>query len=165
MKNKRPTLRSIKDEVFSRGYFKRAHQRAGRRQSIWNLVLILGVFGSCFLFWRGLMSGMWYVHTLFYPNQAGRFSEFWEGHTHASFFPGFLLVIPLFFPPIPLGMLFTNFIMWCIPPARRAFDREAKGVKWASFIEAQSGLGWIALIIVPVCIVLSFVGALTLTHL
>jgi hypothetical protein len=149
-----------------KGYFERARQRAKRRRSPWNLVLIPLGLGSMAFICYGLFQFMWRVHTWFHPNHVGRFRGFWaEGIGFPAFVSSFVLFIPLVFAAIPLGMIFTNAVAWCIPPARRAFDREAEGIKWASSHEAMSGLIKIAFILVPICLLLSFIGAVTLRDL
>ena len=143
--------------------------RAGahkRRKSPWNLVLIpLGAgFIGCSTY--VLFRIMWEVHTAIYPSHAGRLAEFWgKNISLASFASSFLLLIPLFFASIPIGMILANAIAWLIPAARRTFDREAEGVAGASFAEAVSALLKAALVLVPVCLLLSGIGAATLENL
>ena len=166
MEKEQPNLRNISKEVFSEGYFERARQRTKRRKSPWNLVLIPLGFGSMAFICYTLFQLMWRVHTWLHPDHVGRFREFWaEGIGFPAFISSFLLVMPLLFAAIPLGMIFANAVAWCIPPARRAFAREANGVKWASFPEAMRGLTKLALVMAPICLALSFIGALTLVNL
>ena len=160
------TLRDISKEAFSKGYIARARQRAQRRKSAWNLILIPlgfgGIAGTTYVLFRI----MWQVHVAIYPAHAGRLSEFWgQDISFGSFFSSFLLLIPLFFAAIPVGLILTNMIAWLIPPARRTFAREAEGVVGASFADATSELAKIALIIVPICLAISSVGAATLRDL
>lgn len=160
------TFRALAKEVFSEGYFKRAQLRARRRRSPWNLILIPlvlgGVAGTSYVLFRT----MWYVHTAIYPTHAGRLAEFWgKNISFGSFVSSFLLSVPLFFAALPLGMIVANLVAWLIPPARRTFAREAEGVVGASFAEATSDLWKLASILVPVCLVLSCIGAATLRDL
>ena len=166
MNNEPPNLRNIAKEISSEGYFERARQRAKRRKSPWNLVLLpLGLCSMAFICYA-LFQVMWHVHTLFYPEHSGRLREFWvRGISGRAFVSSFMLLMPLLIAAIPLGMIFANAVAWCIPPARRAFAQEANGVKWASFPEAMGGLTKIAFVIVPICIALSFIGAFTLVNL
>lgn len=53
-----------------------------------------------------------------------------------------------------------NILIWCILPARRALDLEAKGVWHASFKESMRDLALFALVITPIPLILSFIGAL-----
>jgi hypothetical protein len=159
-------LRDMAREVVSPGYIGRARQRAQRRKSPWNLVLIpLGaglIAGTAYVLFRI----MWVVHTAIYPSHAGRLAEFWgKNISLASFASSFLLVVPLFFAAIPIGMILANAIARLIPAARRIFDREAEGIAGASFAEAILALGKVALVLVPVCLVLSGIGAATLRNL
>jgi hypothetical protein len=57
-------------------------------------------------------------------------------------------------------MLAGNGLAWCIPPARRIFEREAAGHWHTSFAEAQRDLGVLALFVSPVAFVLACVGVI-----
>ena len=121
-----------------------------------------GIAGSAYV----LFQIMWWIHITLYPGHAGRFNEFWqEGVSFQSFVSSFLMLIPLLFAALLIGLMFANCVAWCVVPARRAFDREAKGLKWASFRESMGGLWVIARILVPGCLLLSFIGAATLRSL
>lgn len=109
---------------------------------------------------------MWRVHTAIYPAHTGRLHELWgSGISVGSFVSSVLLVVPLFFAALPIGMILANLAAWLIPPARRAFTREAEGVEGASFRQATCELGKLALILVPICLLLSGIGAATLGSL
>lgn len=166
MKKEFAILRSIKREVSATGYFRRAQQRAARRKSPWNLILIPLFLGGAGLISYALFQIMWYIHVIIYPAHIGKLGEFWgKGIGASSFISSFLLVMPLLFASIPISMLLTNAILWLVAPARRAFDREARGIKWASFRESIAGLWAITLIIVPILLSLSLLGAATLKNL
>jgi hypothetical protein len=128
MKNTPRTLRAMAREIFSSGYIGRARLRAQRRKSAWNLVLVpLGagsVAGTMYL----LFQVMWRLHTAIYPAHTGKLGEFWgTGIGSGAFISSFLLVAPLFFAALPIGMILANLLAWTIPPVRRAFMREAEG--------------------------------------
>jgi len=166
MKENNPDLRNISGEIQTKGYYERARQRAQRRRSPWNLLLIPLVIGSTGLTTYSLFRAMWQVHTMIYPDHAGRLGEFWgKGIGFRTFVSSFLLAMPLLFAALPLGMIVANGLAWCIGPARRAFNREAEGVKWASFRQSVSGLAIVAAVVVPLCLLLSFIGAVTLQNL
>lgn len=162
----RERRKSLRNELLTPGYIARAHERAQRRKSAWNIILIPLVLCGWGSITYGLFRVMWHVHTLLYPAHAGRLPEFWGRNISGpSFISSFMLLIPLLFAAIPLGMMAANFVAWWIPPARRAFEREAQGVEWASFPEAMSSLCRFSLVLVPLGLLLSFVGAATLKNL
>jgi len=166
MKNAPRTLHGLVKEVFSDGYFKRARQRAQRRKSPWNFVLIPLVIGGVSATLYVLFQLMWHVHIAIYPAHAGRLGEFWgKGIGFTSFLSSFLLAMPLFFAALPIGMILANLVAWLISPARRVFAREAEGVEGASFGQAMFELGKVALVVVPICLLLSAIGAATLRDL
>lgn len=166
MDDETPRLRDVTNELRTPGYLKRTQERAQRRRSPWNLLLIpfftLGGGGSAYL----LFQAMWRIHLLFYPEHAGRVTEFWRsGLSFRSFVSSFLLLMPLLFASVPIGLILANALAWCVSPARRAFEREAEGVKWASFRQSMHGLWLMARLVVPACFLLSFIGAATLKNL
>jgi hypothetical protein len=161
-----PQDESFQREIRTPGYFERARQRAQRRKSPWNVLLVPLVFCGVAAVAYTLFRAMWRIHTLFFPAHAGRLSEFWQkGISCSAFVSSFILLMPLLVASVPLGMILANAVAWCIRPARRAFNREAQGVKWAAFPEAMGLLWPLSLIVVPICLVLSFVGAATLKNL
>lgn len=166
MPEKQGSNDSLFKEVFKKGYFTRARIRARRRKSPWNLILIpLSMFGIGMVSYY-LFRFMWWIHILVYPEHKGHFSEFWQsGISLPSFISSFLLMMPVLFAAFPLGFMIANCLAWCIPPARKTSDQEAKGYKFASFEESMRGLYKISLIWVPVCLILSLIGALTLRNL
>ncbi|MGO8688056.1 MAG: hypothetical protein ACLQLG_00330 [Thermoguttaceae bacterium] len=162
-----PTLRNMAKEVLSPGYYGRARQRAQRRVSLWNSFLLTVMFGAFLPIFGALFWVMWHIHTAIYPSHAGKFGDFLNGDTTGvlAIVSSFLLFLPLGFAALPLSMILANVAGWCIPPARRAFEREAQGVKGATFRDAMSGIWKISLIMVSICLLLSFIGAATLTSL
>ena len=158
--------KEVLKEVFSKGYFKRISVRAKRRKSPWNLLLLPLILGWLFVITCSLLGLMWWVHTLAFPEHAGRFLELWAAHSSSSStVPGLLFFAPLLFVAIPLSMMATNLCVWQIPAARQAFEQEARGHKFTTFKEAMAGLWLFTKILAPICLVLSLIGALTLDQL
>jgi hypothetical protein len=157
---RRPRLAEIASEVTAKGYFGRAQQRAARRKSPWN-VLDLPVGLSCMAAagWL-LLHAVWAARNVIIPRHVMPFSAVFHSQrypvAHIVFFIGTL------FACIPIGMLVSNIIVWCIPPYRRATEPEAKGVWHASFSDAQKDLSLLALCIGCPAIVASFVAALVM---
>jgi len=157
-KAKAPKIHDFAKEVFTKGYISRAQERAKRRKSPWNLILIpLSLFFMAF-FGYILFQLSWWVHTLFYPQHTGEMREVFRKGMDLS---GLLLLFPNFIASVPFGLMAANLVAWCIPPARRTFEREAQGVKWASFAHAMQGLFKFGLWLLAICLVLSLIGAAT----
>src|SRR5438128_1987206 len=155
---------ALLSETFSRGYLERARTRATRRKSPWNLLLLpLGFLGVAIAWWASLRL-LWAVRDLILPTHAVSFSVMFnqEFHQEDRGFIPLLFFIPPFFAAVPVGLLLCNAIAWCIPPARRAFAREAEGVWHASFADAQRDLATVALYISVPTLVIALVGALLL---
>lgn len=147
-------------------YIQEAQARAKRRKSPWNLILIpLVIAGGVFVYIVQFKM-LWFINISLYPNHSGRLSEFWrEGLSSGAFISSFLLAMPILLSSLVLGMIIANLSAWCIIPARRAFDKEAQGVKGTSFKEAMRGLDKIAIYLVPICFILGLIGAATLKSL
>ena len=147
-------------------YIQEARGRAKRRKSPWNLILIpFAIIGGFFVYIVQFRI-LWFIHIIMYPNHSGRLSEFWrEGLSFNAFISSFLLAMPIFFSSLVLGLLIANFLAWRIPPARKAFDKEAQGIKGTSFSEVMKGLGKAAIYLVSICFVLGLIGAATLKSL
>jgi hypothetical protein len=154
-------LEAILPEVVAR-----ARSRARLRKSPWNVLLFFLIFVGFPSITYALFRGMWFVHTVFYPEHADHLAQFWgSGIGFFSFVSSFLLLMPLLFASIPMSMVVANCIAWYIPGARAVFEIEGKADPALSFSEAMSGLWWITQLLVPICLALSFLGALTLVHL
>jgi hypothetical protein len=166
MKKPQLTLCDIVNEVFSEGYSERAQERARARRSPWHLILIPLFFGIAAAITYVLFQIMWRIHVAIYPEHVDRLTEFWgKGISFSAFVSSFLLVVPLFLAALPISMMIANAVIWLIPPARRALNKKAEGVKWASFAEAMRGLWIVSGVVVPSCLLLSFIGAATLASL
>ena len=101
--------------------------RARRFQTRWKYLTHLLWFSAWLPMWYGCFRLMWEVHLRFHPEHAGRLSEYWgEGISLWAFVPSFLLLMPLAAPSLLVAALVANAVIWCIPPARRAFRREAE---------------------------------------
>ena len=131
-------------------YYKDARERVKRRKSPWNWILlplaIIGIGITGFLMLKGLLV----IQRHLIPADV-----ILSGRTPAG---SFLMFVPIFFPSFTIGFMFANFIAWCIPPARRAMDSEAKGVKGASFKEAMKLLSIVSIIILMIVGPLSLLG-------
>ena len=147
-------------------YIQEAQERAKRRKSLWNLILIpFVIIGGVFVYIIQFKI-LWLIHVIIYPNHSGHLSEFWRGGLPFSvFISSFLLAMPILISSIVLSMIIANLLAWCIIPARRTFDKEAQGIKGVSFCEAMGALGKIAAYLVPICFVLGLIGAATLKSL
>jgi len=143
-----------------------ARQRASRRESPANFLLVILFLCAWPSFVYSLFRLMWYIHTRIYPHHINRLGEFWgRGISNTAFIPSFLMLMPLLVAAVPLSMLVTNLLCWLLPSVRRILDAEARNMPGTSFAESMADV-WIATVyIVPICLILSLLGAVTLRHL
>ncbi len=120
-------------------WYARGRQRAQRRRSPWNLILIPVCLAGWLGAWYGLFRIVWAFHVALYPQHS--LHDFGgKGVSFSSFVPSFLMVFALMPGAICLGLALTNCAAWLIAPARHTFDAEAVGYHGASFREATSTL-------------------------
>lgn len=156
MDDDKPTLGSIAKEFATPGYVERARARKRAAKTGWDLIFLPIGFA--------LIGGLWYVftntalalHDLIHP---GNPIVFVDGEPPITFAVGLMMMMPAF-AAVPLGFMASNVLQWLIPPARRAGEKKAKGVKGASFREAQRGLFKLAQLLVPLGLGAALLGAL-----
>src|SRR5690348_17337940 len=161
MGQEEPTLKNIGKEVFASGYLERARSRKRTSKTIWDFIFMPIGFGAVGAFWYAFVKLFLWFHLLVYPGDATRLDA--TANTPMAIATGLMFIAPVF-SAIPLGFLTSNVLMWLIPPARRASEKNAEGVKWASFHEAQVVLLKIALVLVPLGVVSGIVGALIIVR-
>jgi hypothetical protein len=133
-------------------YFQEARRKAKRRKSPWNFILIplviFGVAATAFLLAAGLLA----IQRASIPEGA-----ILSSYTRAG---SILMFVPILFPSLAIGMMIANLIAWCIPPARRTFEKEARGIKGASFRKTMRTLTIASAILLAVITPLSLLGAM-----
>ena len=159
MENEEPTLRNIAEELFSTGYWARARARKRASKTVWDLVFVPVGFGAIGLFWFALSKFFLWLHFAIYPADSVRLNALTGGSI--TFAQALIFLLPAF-TAVPLGFMTSNALMWLVPPARRASEEKAKGVKWASFRDSQTALLKMALLFVPIGFVGGVIGALLL---
>ena len=137
-----------------------ARHRAKRRKSAWNAVLITVCFGAWLCTWYAFFRLVWLFHSSLYPEH--RLQDFMHGGGSSSFRSvvcGFLML----FAPLPgsvaVGFMFGNVLFWLLPPARRIFEREARGYPSTGFRNAMRGLFKFAVWAVPPGMTLALAAA------
>jgi len=126
-------------------------ERAARRKSPWNLVLLVfavaGVAGS----WIGsALLFRAYRQSLVPPD------AFLSGGTR---FGNILMYVPPGLPSIALGLVVANLLIWCIAPARVALNYEAKGSPGTDFRSSNAGLFKLLILLAIITLPMAFAGA------
>jgi hypothetical protein len=132
-------------------YIEEAQARAKRVKSPWNLVQIpLTIGGIAVFYWLFLHLVLFGV-SIFRPSHATLRTYSEDAHD--------FILIPLVLASMPFGMMFSNVIVWLIPPLRRIQEREALGYKGTDFVSSMRGLALMALILTPAGILISVLVA------
>ena len=133
------------------GFIEEARNRAKRRKSAWNLLLIPAVLFPLVAIWGSLLFGFESIHSAYYPGQSLRNGS------------GAAVVVTTVFPlfaAIPLGMFIGNGLVWLIPAARRKIAAEANRSSAADFVASQKVLLRASVLILAVSLGFSLIGAL-----
>ena len=118
-------------------WFANASSRAARRKSPWNL-LLPGLFFPLWLcFLLAAMAAASLLHVVMHPRDAGHMAAFWHGTMDA---PRLMILIPLLIATIVPALMLTNFLVYRIPPARRAMEKEDRGHAGVSYNSSQRAL-------------------------
>jgi hypothetical protein len=126
-------------------------ERAARRKSKWNLLLL--VFGvlAVAAAWIGSVEGLARYRVALYPHDA-----FLSGGTR---FGNILMYLLPFFPSLAAGFIVANLLIWCVPPARRALDEEDKQFPGLDFRSSNRDLTRFGLILLVATLPLAWLGA------
>jgi len=155
-------MRNVLDKVNE--YFVRARNRAQRRKSIWDFLLILICLGIAFALWFGLFKLVWLFHVGVYPTH--EFKRFWnDGVSIKGFVLSFLMVFGIMPGALSLGFILGNFFFWLVPFAKRTFEAEARGYPGTRFSEATRGLLKVCIWTLPSGLLISFLAAFYLNSL
>jgi H+/gluconate symporter-like permease len=149
--NEDDQLARLGQELKTGTWVKNARHRSRRRRSPWNLLLPLfalplWVAIAFMLGW--VFSGL---HGLLSPATAPLFAS------GPLSFPTALVIFPALLSALCPALLLTNFLVYRVPPARRAMDAEDldhPGTDYASSQRALSKLGaWVGAVCLPIALV------------
>lgn len=138
-------------------YIEETRLRAAGRKSKWNLLLIPFFLVSAGLSWYAAVRILLALRMNFFPQDAFLMNGTRLGNI-------FMYVSPLF-PSIGVGLLFANFSLWVIPPARRTLEEEAQAHPSAGFKRSNVGLVKFVLIVSAVALPLAALGATSYFYL
>ncbi len=141
----------LKDGTF----LQKARQRSQRRKSVWNL-LLLGFIPIWLLLAFVVIELFLLLHVAIYPEQAGYLRKFWRSNLDVA---GLLMFAPPFIATIPIAMVVINFLVYLIPPARRAMDKEDRNIPGVDYHSSQRALIKIGAVATVVAVLLASIGA------
>jgi hypothetical protein len=137
-------------KVDRRSYITRAREQR-RAETRWKLVVVVATvttFSSFGCAWLWTLRYLDLVENENYTNVfIGRLSELLIG------LPGALIFAPISF-------IFGNIVGWCIPPARRALDKDAREGKSTGFGESCRMFMKLQTIMIAIMLPLIFLGLL-----
>ena len=118
--------------------------------------------------WLGLLMPLMVMSTVL-ALTAGSIALLWS--LHQALHPGIsfrtisvgafaLMFFPPFFGVLAPALMLLNLCLHGIPPLRRIFEENSKGVPGASYDKAMSGLRKAAAILVPPSLLLALIGAI-----
>jgi hypothetical protein len=133
------------------GYIDAARNRAKRRKSLWNLLLIPCYVIPWLSLWMASAIGCGVLYTRIHPGVVVRILPDAIG--------GVVIAIGLLFAWLAPAMLIANGLVSLVPPARRALDREA--VPGTDRASANRGLLRVGSYLTPAGLALALIGLVT----
>jgi hypothetical protein len=156
------TFKSALSEMRQGTFLRNAQRRSSRRKSPWNLLLLL-IFPLWIFLWFKTLAILWNLALLVRGGVVPTSVSGWLANSGLGSQPmSWALALHLFAPFIPLlaaAMVIGNFLIYLIPPARRAMDNEDKDFPGTEYSTAQQTLVKLALVTLAPGLLLSFVGA------
>ena len=132
-----------------------AQNRSQRRKTAWNLLLPLFAIPLWAAFVWLLVAGAWTAHLALHPGLVGAARQFPNEVTSVTA----LMLFPSFFAAMCPAFVAANFLVYLIPPARRAMNKEDQGFRGVDFVSSQSALIKIGTFILAAAVVLGLIGA------
>ena len=136
------------------GYITDARNRAARRRSLWNLLLI-----PCYVV-------PWFALVLASAAALGRVYASIHAVGHDWIFPdsvgGVLMAVGLLLTWLGPAMIIANLLVSAVPPARRALDLEASAAAGTDRPAANRGLMRLSFYLTPVGVGLALAGVFIL---
>lgn len=114
-----------------------ARPHAARRKSIWNLLLPAFLLPLWFALGYAGFELVWRLHLAWHPQDNGHMLEYWR---HGMDGARFLMLVPPMVAALPLAMMIANFLVYAIPPARRAMTHGAGDAAIAHYLASQRAL-------------------------
>jgi hypothetical protein len=118
---------------------------------IWlRLLMPLMVMSSVLALTAGSVALLWSLHRALHPGIS--FGVMSGGAFALIFFPSF-------FGVLAPALMLLNLCVRGVPPLRRIFEENSKGVHGASYQDSMSRLRKLAMVLVPLALVLALIGA------
>jgi hypothetical protein len=145
---------------YMQGAQHRARNRSLRSKSVWNLllsplVILLPIFAYALLF-----SFLWGIWKFMHPSSSMGIYTLWLDALRSNQLAAGFILIPIGFPSIGFGYLLCNFIVWMIPPARKAQESEAGTRKEENYLNSQRGLLWFSGVLLIITLPLGIIAVL-----
>ena len=136
------------------GYIDKAQERARRRRSPWNLLLVPAVIAPWSLLWFTSASMIAHVARRLRPELNFVLIPDTSG--------GILIALGLFFAWLPVAMILANLMIAVVPAAKRTLDDEARGVPGTDFVSANRRLLKAMAVMTPLGLLVALLGAIFL---
>lgn len=143
-------------EIIEGTFVQNARQRAARRKSAWNLLLPAFLLPLWFALGYTGFELTWRLHVAWHPQDGGHLLEYWRTGMDGA---RFLMLVPPMLGALPLAMVIANFGVYLIPPARRAMDREDRGMPGVDYVSSQVALVKFGAAVAGVSAVAAVIGA------
>jgi len=140
-------------EMRNGSWLQSAQRRSQRRKSPWNLLLPLFALPLWLGFTFLLVSIAVLARNLIHPGHSG------PPLSHTSGLATLLMLLPSLLASIFPAFIVTNFLVYLIPPARRAMDSEDRAFPGTDYTSSQRALIRLGSVAVSGAMIFALIGA------
>lgn len=154
--NSQDQVTRFRRELTTGKWHSNARNRAQRRKTAWNLLLPLFAIPLWMAFTWLLVASAWAAHLAFHPDLVGAARQFPTLLTTGTA----LMLFPSLLAAVCPALVASNFLVYLIPPARRAMDKETRGFRDVDYVSSQRALIKVGAYILGTAVIPGLMGAL-----
>jgi hypothetical protein len=153
------TLGGTIDEIKSGTFLESSRTRSSRRKSGWNLLLPIVIFPLWIgIWWMAIELGC-VAHLLLAGRSVPPISDWMKVLGSGMSFAHFLILFSPLIPTMTAAAVIGNYLVYLVPPARRAMDAEDRAFPGTEYPTAQRELKRLTLYTAPIALALLLLGA------
>jgi hypothetical protein len=156
------SFREVLRKLFPHDFRERRRERAARRKSLWNVVLLALMFTIASALYITMLYCIWGLRTKLATSENRALIDVFRQESNSNGFAWFVFFAAPFVSSFPPAMYVANATLWRVPAARKTFEREAGDQLYMSYDVAQDDLRRASRWFLPIGIGLAGVGVVFL---
>jgi hypothetical protein len=153
------TLGGAINEIKAGTFLENARTRSARRKSKWNALLPVVIFPLWIAFWWTAIELGCVAHLIFEGKSVPPVRDWMKVLGSGMSIAHFLILFSPFVPTMTAAIVIGNYLVYLVPPARRAMDAEDCAFPGTEYATAQRELKRLTLYSAPIGLALLLLGA------